>query len=145
MKTVQRTVAVTLLAAAAAGFAGLSNAGPHGGGIGVHSMGPAAISQGVISRISRISSPSTAKKVTSHGIEGGGAPMANGIEGGGKPAAAKKVTSNGIEGGGKPATTKTVTSNGIEGGGAPILNGIEGGGAPIANGIEGGGASSAAK
>src|SRR6516165_9351432 len=124
MKTLQRTLAATLLAATAAGYAGISSAGPHGGAIGMRgiSAGGARVGIGQFGSLN-------VRTVTRNGIEGGGF-RRNGIEGGGLTSAAKTGTRNGSEGGGL---------KGIEGG---CLSGIEGGGKGIeggGKGIEGGG------
>ena len=97
MKNLQRTLAVTLLAAAAAGYAGISSAGPHGGAMGIRGM-----SAGGGGRFGSMNVRTT----TRSGIEGGGFHR-SGIEGGGFRSAVKMGT-RGIEGGGL---------KGIEGGG----------------------------
>src|SRR5215467_13412202 len=115
MKTLKRTLAATLIAAAAAGYSGISSAGPHGG-----AMGMRGISAGGAGRFGGNQLGSLNVRTTRNGIEGGGF-RRNGIEGGGF---SRMGTRNGIEGGGM---------KGIEGGG---MKGIEGGGM---KGIEGGG------
>src|SRR5579862_1212182 len=98
MKKSVRLVAVTF-AAAAAGYAGISSAGPHGGALGMRAMSP--VSSGLrtvggttVSRFGGTTSKS--------GISGGGTGQ-NGISGGG-------TSKSGISGGG-------TGQNGISGGG----------------------------